>query len=341
VFPVLALDWIVRALRDALPRPRVRVALLPLVLFLIPAAAFVALNYHASGHPLPLTFYAKTYGMGTVPSLMEGRWHDAWLAARWYPIEFVYQLLTWGEREHPDLALGALLGALALLGATGKAPLRRGGYLLVVLLLVAPFLKGLGAPEPPLLVHEGRYLFHLLVIFLVVSIVGLFELRRWIVARWVFPLLLVAAFVRMGLGIVDGAPEYAKKVKNINDLQLATARWIERETTPDARIATNDIGAIAYFSHRFIIDTEGLVTPEAIKPKRARKFVPFLAQERPDLLIIFPEWYPEIAARTDLFHEIYRIHAHQESAGAPSLVIYRTPWSRPDAVPRLKAGQGG
>ena len=99
--------------------------------------------------------------------------------------------------------------------------------------------------------------------------------------------------------------------------------------------ATNDIGAIKYFSHRFLIDTEGLVTPAAIHPKRLRKFVPFLESERPDLLIIFPEWYPEIVARTDLFHEIYRIHAHQDSAGAPALVFYRTPWSRPEMVPRF------
>ena len=55
------------------------------------------------------------------------------------------------------------------------------------------------------------------------------------------------------------------------------------------------------------------MTPEAIHPKRMRRFVPFLESQRPDLLVIFPEWYPEIAARTDLFHEIYRVHAHQDS----------------------------
>jgi hypothetical protein len=69
--------------------------------------------------------------------------------------------------------------------------------------------------------------------------------------------------------------------------------------------------------------------------------VPFLESERPDLLIIFPEWYPEIVARTDLFHEIYRIHAHQDAAGGPALVFYRTPWSRPGMVPRFLAHRSG
>ena len=89
------------------------------------------------------------------------------------------------------------------------------------------------------------------------------------------------------------------------------------------------------FLDRRIIDTEGLVTPEAIHPKRMRRFVPFLESQRPDLLIIFPEWYPEIVARTDLFHEVYRIHAEQEAAAAPALVMFRTPWTRASVVPGL------
>ena len=171
-----------------------------------------------------------------------------------------------------------------------------------------------------------------------VSIVGVLELRRIVRLRWIVPLFLVLTVLRLGLGLYDDATKYAAMVKNINDLQIATARWLIAETSPDARIATNDIGAIKYFSRRFLIDTEGLVTPEAIHPKRMRQFVPFLESERPDLLIIFPEWYPEIVARTDLFHEIYRIHAHQDAAGGPALVFYRTPWSRPEMVPRFLRG---
>ena len=101
VFPILALDWTVRVVRGVLPGPRSVRFILPLLLFGAPTSIFVALNMHASGHPLPLTFYAKTYGMGTVPSLMEARWHDALVATGWYPIEFVYQLLTWCESDTP------------------------------------------------------------------------------------------------------------------------------------------------------------------------------------------------------------------------------------------------
>jgi len=124
VFPILALDWTIRTLRGRLPGPRLWTFVAPLGLFAIPAAAFVGLNYATSGHPLPLTFYAKTYGMGTVPSLMEGRWHDALRDARWFPIEYVYQLLAWCEKEFPDIGLGALVGACALLGLVGPTATR-------------------------------------------------------------------------------------------------------------------------------------------------------------------------------------------------------------------------
>jgi hypothetical protein len=161
------------------------------------------------------------------------------------------------------------------------------------------------------------------------------ELHRRLKWRWIVPAYCVISLVRLGGMLWYEAPNYAAKVKNINDLEVATGHWLSRETRADARIATNDIGAIAFYSQRFIIDTEGLVTPEAIHPKRMRRFVPFLAEQKPDLLVIFPEWYPEIAARTDLFHEIYRIHAHQDAAGAPHLVFYRTPWTRAGTVPRF------
>jgi hypothetical protein len=336
VFPILALDWTIRTLRGRLPGPRLWTFVAPLGLFAIPAAAFVGLNYATSGHPLPLTFYAKTYGMGTVPSLMEGRWHDALRDARWFPIEYVYQLLAWCEKEFPDIGLGALVGACALLGLVGPTATRRqGAYLVLTVFVASPVLKGLVAPEPPLTVHDGRYLFHLLALFAVVSVIGVFELKRLIRPGWIITLFLATALCRQGLGLYDNATDYALKVRNINLLQVATARWLQKTTTPEARIATNDIGAIAYFSGRFIIDTEGLITPEAIRPKRMRRFVPFLESQRPDLLIIFPEWYPEIVARTDLFHEVYRIHAEQVAAGAPDLVMFRTPWTRASVVPRL------
>ena len=124
-------------------------------------------------------------------------------------------------------------------------------------------------------------------------------------------------------------------MKNINDLQVRTARWIATHTAPDARVATNDIGAIAFFSRRFILDTEGLITPDAIWDKRMWRIDRFLERSKPDVVVIFPAWYPYLSRRPDLLTEVTRISAPIVIAGGVSLVIYRTPWTRPD---RLRAG---
>ena len=76
---------------------------------------------------------------------------------------------------------------------------------------------------------------------------------------------------------------YAAEVRNINDLQVRAGHWIAEHTSPDARVATNDIGAIGFFSRRYILDTEGLVTPDAVWDKRMWRMDRFFERARPDV----------------------------------------------------------
>jgi hypothetical protein len=49
---------------------------------------------------------------------------------------------------------------------------------------------------------------------------------------------------------------------------------------------------------------------------------------RPDYLIIFPQWYPELDARRDLFAPVYWVHVEDNiTCGAPLMVVYRTVWA--------------
>lgn len=332
LFPLMALDWVFRWRGAGAGVVRGRARWWPLLLFAAVLAVFVGVNLAVSGRPLPVTFYAKTYGMGAMLSLSEGRGKDALWAAAHYPRLFVEQYFRWASSHLLLLVFGLPVGLLALTGVMAHQPAVPGRWLVALVPITAAFLKGLLAPEPPLLVHDGRYVAHLLVATAVTSVVGFSAMVRLSRVRWAVVVLLATALVRLAAANASGAERYAGMVKNINDLQRATARWLTQQTLPGARIATNDIGAIAYFSGRFIIDTEGLVTPEAIWPKRMRRFVPFLSEVKPDLLIIFPSWYPEIVSRTDLFQEIYRIEAEQVAAGGPALVFYRTPWTRAEVL---------
>ncbi len=183
-------------------------------LFAIPAAAFVGLNYATSGHPLPLTFYAKTYGMGTVPSLMEGRWHDALTRRALVPVSSSSTSCSrCARRNFRTSALGALVGAFALLGLIGSttATRRLARTCCWRCSSPRPLLKGLVAPEPPLMVHEGRYLFHLLAIFVVVAVVGVFELQRLVRPAWVITLFMVIVVGRDWVWASTTAPPTTRR----------------------------------------------------------------------------------------------------------------------------------
>ncbi len=298
-------------------------------------AGFVAFNVWIGGRPLPNTFYAKNYGMGAAVSLAEGgRSMRSSTSAR-YPAEPA-------GRRHPVAGLARWLAvwrraagrarAWPALGAAGAA---RWTALLAVLVFT-PIAKGLVAPQPVMLVHDGRYVLHLLVLGLVVCACGVAVLARVRAAAlgggacWRWP-----GWSRSAARQSSAMDTYAAEVKNINDLQVRTGHWIAEHTSPDARVATNDIGAIAFFSRRFILDTEGLVTPDAIWDKRMWRIDRFFERAQPDVVVIFPHWYPYLAQRPSGLIEVARLSAKKVIAGGETLVVYRTPWTRPG---RLRAG---
>ena len=295
-------------------------------------AGFVAFNEYTGGRPLPNTFYAKNYGMGTAVSLAEGRPLDALLDVVRYPVNLLGDAIRW-QASHDALLFGvALLGLLALVGALGRAG-AAGGRALLAVLVLTPIAKGLVAPQPVMLVHDGRYVLHLLVLGLVVCACGVAALARF-TRPWIVVVLAVAGLVQVGGATVERDVHLRREVKNINDLQVRTAHWIAAHTAPDARIATNDIGAIAFFSRRYILDTEGLVSPDAIWDKRMWRIDRFLERSKPDVVVIFPHWYPYLARRLPM-QEVTRFSAPVVIAGGPSLV------DLPDAVDARRPAVAG
>jgi tetratricopeptide (TPR) repeat protein len=56
-----------------------------------------------------------------------------------------------------------------------------------------------------------------------------------------------------------------------------TGRWLAENTPPDAVIATHDVGAIAFYSGRRVVDIVGVVLPEAVRHLWSRDYVDYLA----------------------------------------------------------------
>jgi hypothetical protein len=138
------------------------------------------------------------------------------------------------------------------------------------------------------------------------------------------------------------ATRYAWGVQNIDAMQVELGRWIAGHTPPEARIALNDIGAIAYVSRREVVDLMGLVTPAVIPYRHGGEagLLRYLERACPDYLVIFPAWFPALSAMADRFTPIHRVRlAHNEVAGADEMVVYETAWNRWRSPPG-RCGEG-
>ena len=202
-------------------------------------------------------------------------------------------------------------------------------------LLLHPLAMALLAPYRGPGFQEGRYSIHLLPLAVVVAVVAVCRLTT---AGSRARRLAVLAVLLAALGSLwPAAGRYAWAIQNIEAMQVRLGQWAARETPPGARLALNDVGAIAYLSRREVVDLMGLVTP-AILPFRREGdagVLRYLERACPDYLIIFPSWFPDLSRRDDLFHRLRRLRlARNEVAGAAEMVVYETSWNRWRAAPR-------
>jgi arabinofuranosyltransferase len=105
-------------------------------------------------------------------------------------------------------------------------------------------------------------------------------------------------------GLREAARLYANDTASINAGDVAAARWLAANTPTEALVAANDIGAIAYFGGRRILDLIGLATPESIpilaetspgSAERDGRVADLLRRRAADYVVIFPEWFPHLA----------------------------------------------
>jgi hypothetical protein len=282
----------------------------------------VVFSFITIGRPLPTTFYAKS-GPGIVRAV-ETR--DAAMALR--------NVQTFGPRAVKNFWLtlleqyswAAWLIVPGALGGIVSASSRRITLTLLAILVVVPYAMGLTAPQR-LKPENVRYAAQLVVLvspLLIAGLPGIFRRPDAIVVA------LAAAAGLAGWQAIQQARAYAVSVKNIQELHVTMGRWISEHIPPGSRVAANDVGAIAYFSRRQVLDLEGLVSPQVL-PYRVYqdRGLRVVTEFRPDYLVIFPAWYPDIV-QSGRYREVFRISIHGNiiSAG-DTLIVYKPFDSRP------------
>jgi hypothetical protein len=310
---------------------RFGLALIVTIAILSPA---VVLSYSTIGRALPTTFYAKS-GPGLFRAIQN---HDAAIARRALTTFAPEAMRQFAIVLRNEIGPAAWLLPIAALLLIVRTPHRRAAALVLLVIVAMPF--AIGAMMPQRLKPDNvRYVGQLVALATItLSGLALVTVRReWLTAGAIATILVASVASRT----IAEAPLFAQSVKNINELQVALGQWMYRHLPEQSTVAVNDVGAIAYFSHLRILDIEGLVTPEAL-PYRSRpgRGLAFVSDMRPDFVAIFPTWYPEVVARTDLFRQIYEVRvADNIAAGGSVLVVLSTPWTRHPAAVPTQAGR--
>jgi len=209
------------------------------------------------------------------------------------------------------------------------------------------------------LYQHGRYLIPLIPCNALIGVVGLVEARRYVPRLRtltptlslggrgsILPSLTGRGRGRVGLALIcllvvagtawrlpTMAGLYAWNVDNVNRMHVALGHWVAENTPPDALLALNDIGAITYISERPVVDLAGLVTPEVVPllraPDRDARLADFIAAQGVQYVIIFPTWFPGLAARSDVLEPVHQVTLERNTiAGGQTMVVYKTHWRK-------------
>jgi len=302
--------------------------LLPTVVFAAIVLPYLLFSLRTSGHLLPNTYHAKAV-VDLRPDL-----DFLSLTARYLildnPLLLPFYVLGLSVLLFPTLSSATGLGETSPQHHASLLSLWSAGLPLIYACLHAA------------LYQHGRYLIPLIPVNAVAGMVGLLEAGRLATRRgyrWRGSprtlVLLVCVLVVVGTAwrLPTMARLYAWNVDNINEMHVALGEWAAEHTPPDAVLALNDIGAIAYVSERPIVDLAGLVTPEVIPllraPDRDARLADFMAEQGVQYVIIFPNWFPGLAARTDVLEPVYQVTlARNTIAGGEMMVVYRAHWRR-------------
>jgi tetratricopeptide (TPR) repeat protein len=269
------------------------------------AALYVIFNETLSGSLLPNTYAAKLKYYQPRPG---------------YPAD-VFRFLASGHM--------AVLGACALVGALvtlARVLSRRPAAALVSLLWLTSMFF-VYWKKLPYLYQQGRYLMPVLPFFILLALHGLQAAiaaagrlqrvparsggaanaaRRTLALpesqaparagpqaiRVLEPLLLLVPLVQVAVAAWHGKEVYREYCKYMSDRQVRTARWIAANLPSTAVVATHDIGAIAFYSGRKIVDMVGLVSPDMVQSiGRSKRLEELLAAHGATHVAILRGWF--------------------------------------------------
>lgn len=256
---------------------------------------YFALNLSLSGSLLPNTYNAKlTYYAPEFRSRAEFLKQEVW------------QYFTSGAYAY--IMAGFIIGFIFTLKNIFKGKYNQNIlYIIFILLLIFIYWYKL-----PYAHRFGRYMMPIIPFFILVATSGFREIALMAASfikskQAVIFILALASIVILFFSVNDIAESrkmYADECKYIYDRQVKAALWINEHSAETDIVATHDVGAIAFYTQRKIIDVAGLVTPELITKLNEKDYskymTNYLKEKNVKYLAFLREWY-RVANQNPLF----------------------------------------
>jgi len=278
-------------LREGIPVKRVPLRLLregirPLLAALLVVSPWALYCLWASGRPLPATFYVKSVWLGFL-NLEQFKRIGSFL--------FTQPFAGLGFGTTPTRTLAAGLGA-AIFGAGLYRLGRSSATALILIGLFSPVFyyalstelplgRILGPDQPGSVAnfYYARYLLPGLAPYLLTCLLGTCQVDEWVTSRTAraYPpaqgaARLVLALALFGLPVASVIAQqgvlrdvYSWNCQNIEELEVAAAKWIAANVPAGATLAVSDAGAARYFGEHRIVDLVGLNSHRLVPLLRA------------------------------------------------------------------------
>lgn len=261
-----------------------------LVIAGICVGGYVLFNLFLSGSILPNTYAAKV------------KYYSSSLTA-----EFPGEVLGFLASGH--MSIPAALAGLFLVRVFFKLFRREPqAHLLFPLFTIGMFLAYW--VKLPFLYQEGRYLMPVIPFVILMAAAGLRDVieigrRRFRMRRRAEVVVQTALVLTVAVLFVSSSgtksEEFALTCRYISERQVRTAHWLREHTPENAIVATHDIGAIAFYSGRRIVDMVGLVSPEMIESIGSlSRLHQFLVNNNVTHVAVLRNWF-EIVNQQPLF----------------------------------------
>jgi hypothetical protein len=307
----------------------------------------------ASGRPLSATYYAKAVG-GALGLLEPSQYAAAWALLADQPM---FGGVLPGVLGPAGAMLGAVLLALGLLrlarrDARAFLLAGLGGLALLAGPIASLPLGHLGAADAVGSMRSfyfARYLLPALTPLLLVWAIGLESLATIVLApvrggpvrgarAWAaaFALLLALPALGAARGHASLRQVYAWNCRNIEEQQVAAARWIAAQVPSGASVAVSDAGAMRYFGGHRVIDLAGLNSHRLVDANLTLNRLPpgsaearaladrIWESERPGYLALNQGWHRKLVeGRALTLLRTWRIERNT-ICGADELVVERT-----------------